>query len=82
MKHSQVITIEVNGKRIQATLSLDAPGLETEDCLNAQMILAAVASNQDVTYSSRHHKNRSARVLVRQEHQTPGAARPALRLAA
>ncbi len=82
MKHSQIITIEVNGKRIQATLSLEAPGLETEDCLNAQMILAAVASNQDVTYRSRHHKDRSARILVRQEHQKQVADRPALRLAA
>ncbi len=82
MKHSQTLTIEVNGKRIQATISLEAPGLEMEDCLNAQMILAAAATNQDVTYNSRHHKDRTARILVQREHQMLDSTRPKLRLAA
>lgn len=64
MKHTQIITIEVNGKTIQATVQLDAPGLETEDCLNAQMIFAAVGSGQNMRYFSRHHKDRAASVVL------------------
>lgn len=64
MKHLQKVTLEVNGKTIEATITVDAPGLDTEDCLNAKMILAAVANGQNMTYNSRHHKDRSATVVV------------------
>lgn len=65
MKHTQIVTIEVNGKRIEATVTVDAPGLDVDqDCLNARMILAAVASGQNTTYHSRHHKDRAALVQV------------------
>lgn len=61
MKFTQQVTIEVNGKSVSATVTVEAPGLDvTNDCVNAQMILAAVAAGQNVTYQSRHHKDRTA----------------------
>lgn len=64
MKFTKVIKISVNGKIIQATVHLDAPGLESEDCLSARMILTAVANEQNIEYRSRHHSNRIAKVDV------------------
>lgn len=84
MKYTQTVTIEVNGKSIQATVTLLAPGLNTEDCLSAQMILGAVANNQDTQYYSRHHSDRVAKVLVRSPQAVTSHCeeRPALRLVA
>lgn len=83
MKHIQEVTIRVNGKTIKATVQLDAPGLETDDCLSAQMILSAVASGQKTEYRSRHHTDRVAVI------EAPSAVdeiekqvKPALRLVA
>lgn len=84
MKHTQTITIQVNGKTIQATVSLDAPGLEVEDCLSAQMILSAVANQQNMQYRSRHHPDRVASVTVRPQDDlvTQSNVRAPLRLVA
>lgn len=64
MKFTKVIKITVNGKIIKATVSVDAPGLETEDCLSSRMILSAVANEQNLEFRSRHHSNRIAKVDV------------------
>lgn len=84
MKHQQQVTIEVNGKSIQATITVDAPGLDVEDRLNARMILSAVASGQNVTYNSRHHKDRTATVVVNPSARVDAFAQaePRLRLVA
>lgn len=82
MKHTQNITITVNGKTIQATVQVDAPGLETEDCLNAQMIFAAVGSGQNTSYYSRHHKDRAASVIVNHRQDANAIAPQALRMVA
>ncbi|MDN8078422.1 hypothetical protein QZN30_03315 [Burkholderia multivorans] len=60
MKHTQELTIRVNGKTIKATVQLEAPGLSLDDCLSARMILAAAANGQRTEYLSRHHKDRVA----------------------
>lgn len=65
MKYTKTITIEVNGKSIQATVTMDAPGLELDDCLSPQMILSAVANEQNMQYRSRHHRDRVATITVR-----------------
>lgn len=62
MRRVQEFTVQVNGKHITATVCVDAPGLETEDCLSFQMILAALASGQPTSYHSRHHLDRVATV--------------------
>lgn len=82
MKHTQNITIVVNGKTIQAAIQLDAPGLETEDCINAQMIFAAVGSGQNTSYYSRHHKDRAATVVVNPPKETDVPIPQALRMVA
>jgi hypothetical protein len=64
MKFEQEVKIVVNGKTVTATVQLNAPGLETDDCLNPQMILAAVASGRNTKYHSRHHSDRVASVEV------------------
>lgn len=65
MNFSKQVTIEVNGKFIQATVSVDAPGLDVaSDCVNAQMILTAVANNQNCTYRGRHLEIGVATILV------------------
>lgn len=63
MKFAKQVTIEVNGKVVIATVTVDAPDLDvSKDCVNARMILAAVGSGQNVTYQSRHHKERTASI--------------------
>ena len=64
MKFTKVIKITVNGKIIRATVNLDAPGLDTEDCLSSRMIFTAVANEQNLEFRSRHHSNRIAKVDV------------------
>lgn len=80
----QQVTIRVNGKTIQATVRLDAPGLDVEDCLSPQMILAAVGSGRNTQYHSRHHKDRVASVDVfpTTAKAADAEAKPALRLVA
>ncbi|WP_434715910.1 hypothetical protein [Paraburkholderia sp. A3RO-2L] len=68
MKHTQELTIRVNGKTIKATVQLEAPGLSPDDCLSARMILAAAANGQKTEYRSRHHKDRVA--IVEQNNPT------------
>jgi hypothetical protein len=83
MKHTQELTIQVNGKTIKATVQLDAPGLELEDCVSARMILSAVASGQRTEFRSRHHQDRVAVVDARGKIAEPDAKdQPALRLVA
>lgn len=84
MKHTQKVLIEVNGKTIEATITVDAPGLDAaEDCLNASMILSAAARGQNTAYHSRHHKDRVAHVLVNPSARvTEQAAPQELRLVA
>lgn len=84
MKHTQKVLIEVNGKSVEATITVDAPGLDcVEDCLNASMILSAAARGQNTAYHSRHHKDRVAHVLVNPAVRiNEQAARTELRLVA
>lgn len=85
MQFNQKIVIEVNGKRLEATVTLDAPELEPDaDCLTPEMILGAVASHQNQMFYSRHHdRNRVARVLVKPDvAQSPAVVRRPLRLVA
>lgn len=76
MKFEQQIQITVNGKTIQATVQVSAPGLEREDCLNAQMILAAVASGRKTEYHSRHHKDRVATIEACKARVEPRVTEP------
>lgn len=65
MKHTTIVTIEVNGKAVEAVVTVDAPGLNViEDMVDANMILAAAAKNQNTSFTSRHHKDRVAHILV------------------
>jgi len=65
MKHTTIVTIEVNGKAVEAVITVDAPGLNViDDMVDANMILAAAAKNQNTSFTSRHHKDRVARILV------------------
>ncbi|KVP75565.1 hypothetical protein WJ96_07605 [Burkholderia ubonensis] len=83
MKHVQEVTIRVNGKTIKATVQLDAPGLDVDDCLSPQMILSAVASGQKTEYRSRHHKDRVATIETRARvDESEAQDKPALRLVA
>lgn len=85
MKFLKKVTIEVNGKKLEATVTLDAPGLEPDsDCLTPEMILVAVASHQNQQFYSRHHdRNRVARVMVKPDvAQSPALVRRPLRLVA
>jgi hypothetical protein len=65
MKHTQELTIQVNGKTIKATVQLDAPGLELEDCVCSRMVLTAAASGQKLEVRSRHHIDRVAVIDAR-----------------
>jgi hypothetical protein len=83
MKHTQEVTIEVNGKTITATVQVDAPGLVLEDCVSGRMILSAVASGQRTEYRSRHHKDRVAVIDARGiVHESEVQQQAALRLVA
>lgn len=79
MKHTKNVTIEVNGKTIEAVITIEAPGLDViEDALSADMILAAAGKGQDTSYVSRHHKDRVAKVLVNSQKVDPASALPSL----
>jgi hypothetical protein len=83
MKHTQEVTIEVNGKLIKATVQVDAPGLVLEDCVSARMILSAVAAGQRTEFRSRHHKDRVAVVDARgKANESEVVDQPSLRLVA
>lgn len=85
MFYTKKVTLEVNGKKIEATVTLDAPGLEPDaDCLTPEMILGAVACNQNQQFYSRHHdRNRVARVKVKPDvAQFPAFVPRSLRLVA
>jgi hypothetical protein len=83
MKHTQEVTIQVNGKTIKATVQLDAPGLVLDDCVSARMILSAVASSQRTEFRSRHHQDRVAVIDARGNVNEPDVKdQPALRLVA
>lgn len=77
MQFTKQIVVEVGGRLIPATVTVNAPGLDPlTDFVSAPMLLSAVANNQDTLIRSRHHKDRDVRITV-----TPPAP-PALRLAA
>lgn len=80
MQYSQVVTIKVNGKSVKATITVDAPDIDiAEDCVTAGMVLTAVANNQNMTYQSRHHKDRAAVIEVK---PTEASSLQSLRLVA
>lgn len=58
------VLVEVNGKQVLATVTVSAPGLTADDMVDAGMILASVSANQNRSYISRHHSNRTVRCLV------------------
>lgn len=84
MKFVQQVTINVNGKTINATVQLDAPGLTLADGLGPQMILSAVASGRNTSFHSRHDKDSVAAIEVHPVAvpQFEVKAKPALRLVA
>lgn len=65
MQFEKKVVIEVSGKRVVATVTVDMPGITVDDYLNPQMVLSAVASGQQTReYASRHDKNKVARILM------------------
>lgn len=85
MHYTKKAILEVNGKKIEATVTLTAPGLEPDDdCLTPEMILGAIACNQNQQFYSRHHDlNRVARVKVKPDvAQSPAFVPRPLRLVA
>lgn len=64
MKSIRQALVVVNGKRVLATITVDAPGLCEADHVDAGMLLTAVASGQEaVTFVSRHHANKAVRIV-------------------
>lgn len=80
------VLIVVNGKTVRAKVCVTAP--EVDDCddgVNPQMVLTAVANNQDMFYRSRDHQSRDVQVKVLDIQGTSHAAdmtTPKLRLVA
>lgn len=70
MKHEQHIRVEVNGKTVEGTITVDLPGIEVQDYLDAQLVLSAAASRQEVyCVSSRHNREREVRITALSQHQ-------------
>lgn len=64
MKTIRHALIEVNGKQVLATITVEVPGLVPADHVEASMVLSAVASGQEsVTFVSRHHANKAVRIV-------------------
>lgn len=89
MQFVKTLTIEIGAgetaQRISAKVTVDMPDIPTECHLDARMVLAAVAANQNLVYASRHHKDRNIRCVVQPELVTENEqqpAKPSLRLVA
>lgn len=67
MEYKKTVVIELGDQKLTATVTVDMPDLPSELHLDARMILAAVAANQNLVYSSRHHKDRNIRCIVQPE---------------
>lgn len=80
MKYQKEVLVEVNGKQVTATVTVDMPHMDVADHVDAAMILGAVAANQNRVYVSRHHDDRVIRCLVQPEVKL--SAREPLRLVA
>lgn len=64
MKSVRHAMVEVNGKQVLATITVDVPDLAPADYVDAGMLLSAVGSGQDrVTFVSRHHADKTVRIL-------------------
>lgn len=82
MKQVRTLDISVGGKTIKATVTLDAPGLETSDWVDAQMLFAAAAQGLRVQYMSRHHPDRIATIDVGRKSEVTNSQETTLRLVA
>ena len=60
MKAKHEVLVEVNGKKVMATVIVDMPGITTDDYFNTDMLLRAVASGQKTfSYVSRHNPKKT-----------------------
>lgn len=64
MKVVKTVVIELGDQQITATVTVEMPDLPSDCHLDTRMVLQAVAANQNVTYASRHHRDRNIRCIV------------------
>ncbi len=56
MQFVQKMLVRIGEKEVEATVEVSLPGVSASDHFNAQMLLAAVASQQEsMTFVSRHN---------------------------
>lgn len=59
----KTLIIEVGGRLVRATVTVDAPGLDpAQDYVSPNLLLTAAATEQATLIRSRHHPDRDVRV--------------------
>lgn len=79
MKMERQVLIEVNGKSIIATVTVDMPGIVPDDHISPDMLLSAVASGQNRNYLSRHNRNKVVKCTMNPSQEQLQQAYPPLR---
>lgn len=64
MKVVKTVVIELGDQQLTATVTVEMPDLPSDCHLDPRMVLQAVAANQNITYASRHHRDRNIRCIV------------------
>lgn len=65
MKFKKEIIVKVNGKIARAVVTVEATELDEKvDGVTAQMMMTAVANNQDMLYRSRNSASQDCSILV------------------
>lgn len=79
MRVEKKVLVEVNGKTVVATVTVDIPGLTLDDHVSPDMVLTVAATGQNLRYCSRHNKDKVAKLTLNPTKGQVAEAYPPLR---